>query len=80
MLYGGTQDTILESLAPYRIDESSIVLTKTTLGRGGYGVVILGKLGPTGTLVAVKQLYAAGMEDENKKLALVCCSGSAALI
>lgn len=55
-------------------------MTKTILGRGGFGIVILGEMGrsgkfwkrKSGTLVAVKQLQATGTKAENKKLALVC--------
>ena len=71
------QNTILQSLAPYRVDENSISLTQTILGRGGFGVVLLGEMGPSignpkgSTLVAVKQLHATGTEEENKMLAIV---------
>ena len=59
----------MNSLAPYRIDENKIVLTRTVLGRGAFGLVFLGEMGRT--LVAVKQLHATGTSAENKKLALV---------
>ena len=76
------QNSILESLAPYRIEEKDVVLTDKVLGRGGFGIVFLGTMDRSGKAetpkqlnsmqVAVKQLQATGTNDENKKLALVC--------